>query len=631
MARPQLNREARNQRALVLAGLMLLGFATLAAGTVRLQLVRHEEYRQLAEQNRVRLEVIRAPRGRVFDRNGRLLADNTPAFAIVYRPPDGDVRAADSLADAPVAILESVLGMTRAELQNVARRATRTGVTTPFREDVDPVIVSRIEELRAELPHVEVLVTPRRQYPLGGAAAHLLGYAGEINDRELEARKDKGYRLGDLIGRSGLERSYEEELRGVDGHQYVVVNALGRRVGTLADVPPVPPRPGHDLKLSLDLDVQQALEGAMANVGRGAAIAIDPRTGGVLAMVSRPSFDPNEFARGLSRARWQEFMEDRTYPLLNRAIQSAYPPASTYKVITSLAGLEEGKIEPKTRMPVSCGGGYRYGGRFYRCWNHDGHGSLDLPGALAQSCDTYYYQLGLRLGVDGLATWAKRVGLGEVTGIDLPQEKKGLVPTTAWFDKNRGAGRWTNGVTLNLAIGQGENLYTPIQIAQIAVTIAMHGKVSTPHVVEDVIDPATGTARKVAVPPRQAIDLPEETWGALVDAMERTVAAGTGGAARLPGIRVGGKTGTGQNPHGDDHAVFICFAPVEAPTIAIAVLVENGGHGGSTAAPIAHQGLVARLLPPSATPPAFTGEPPAGAAPVATLPPPPLPDSAMGD
>jgi len=224
---------------------MLLGFATLAAGTVRLQLVRHDEFRQLAEQNRVRLEVIRAPRGRVFDRHGRLLADNTPAFAIVYRPPDGDVRAADSLANGPVAILESVLGLGRAELQAIARRATRTGTTTPFREDVDPVVVSRIEELRGDLPHVEVLVTPRRQYPLGGAAAHLLGYAGEINESELETRKDKGYSLGDLIGRSGLERSYETDLRGVDGHQYVVVNALGRRVGTLADVPPVPPRRGR--------------------------------------------------------------------------------------------------------------------------------------------------------------------------------------------------------------------------------------------------------------------------------------------------------------------------------------------------------------------------------------------------
>lgn len=582
----------------MLAVFMLFGFTTLAAGTVRLQLVKHDAYRQLAEQNRVRLEVVSAPRGRVFDRAGRLLADNSPAFAIVYRPPDGDHRAADSLADAPVAILERVLGLTRAQLQAVARRATRTGVTMPFREDVEPVIVSQVEELRAELPHVDVLVAPRRQYPLGQAAAHLLGYAGEINDAELEKRKAKGYRLGDLIGRSGLERSYEEQLRGVDGHQYIVVNALGRRVGTLEDVPPVAPRPGKDLRLSLDLDVQQALENAMEHVERGAAVAIDPRTGGVLAMVSRPTYDPNEFARGLSRTRWNQFMADRSYPLLNRAIQSAYPPASTYKVVTSLAGLEEKAIEPQTRFPVACGGGYRYGGRWFRCWNHDGHGSLDLSPALAHSCDVYYYQLGLRLGVDGLATWAQKLGLGSRTGIDLPQEATGLVPTSKWFDKHRGGpGKWTRGVVLSLAIGQGENLYTPIQMAQIAISVAMRGRISTPHVVDEVIDPVTGERTKVEHPARQALTLPDATWGTLIDAMERTVAAGTGGAARVPGVRVGGKTGTGQNPHGDDHAVFICFAPVEDPRIAVAVLVENGGHGGSTAAPIAHKALLARLLP----------------------------------
>jgi penicillin-binding protein 2 len=252
-------------------------------------------------------------------------------------------------------------------------------------------------------------------------------------------------------------------------------------------------------------------------------------------------------------------------------------------------------IEPTTHMPASCGGGYRYGNRFYRCWNHAGHGSLDLPAALAWSCDTYYYQLGLRLGVDRLATWAQKVGLGAKTGIDLPQERSGLVPTSKWYDKHRKG--WTKGVVLSLAIGQGENLYTPLQIAQIAVTIGMRGKLRAPHVVHEVLDPIGGAPELVVHPPRLALTLPDPVWDALVGAMERTVESGTGGRARVPGIRVGGKTGTGQNPHGDDHAVFICFAPVEAPQIAVAVLVENGGHGGSTAAPIAQAALFARLAP----------------------------------
>jgi len=597
MARQQLNREARNQRAAVLGGFMALGFLVLVAGTVRLQLIKHEDYRQLAEQNRVRLEVVRAPRGRIFDRQGRVLADNAPAFSIVYRPPEFGTAMLDSLPTDQSLLLTSILGLSGEELNAVVKRAVHSGVSTPFRSDVDPVIVSEIEESRGELPNVEVIVSPRRFYPLGTAAAHILGYAGEINEVELEARKDKGYRIGDLIGRSGLERSYEEALRGKDGHQYVVVNALGRRVGTLDDIPAVPPTPGEDLKLALDLDVQQALELAMATVARGAAVAIDPNTGGIQAMVSRPTFDPNEFARGLSRARWQEFMTDRAYPLLNRAIQSAYPPGSTYKVVTSLAGLEEQAIDPTTHMPASCGGGYQFGNRYYKCWNHKGHGSLALTAALAQSCDVYYYQLGLRLGVDKLATWAQKIGLGAKTGIDLPQERAGLIPTSGYYDKRRGAGKWSRGVTLNLAIGQGEDLITPLQLAMIPATVASRGRVARPHVVEQIVDPISGQGHAVSPPPKSAVVLPAETWDALAAAMEQVVAGGTGGAARVPGVRVGGKTGTAQNPSGVDHALFICYAPIENPQIAIAVVVENGGHGGSTAAPIAQKGLAARLAP----------------------------------
>ncbi len=576
---------------------MAIGFTTLVAGTTRLQIVKHDYYLQLAEQNRVRLEVVRAPRGRIFDRHGRLVADNAPAFSIVYRPPDFEKKGPDSLSNEQAKLLERVLGMPRAALNDVVHRAVRTGMSTPFRQDVDPLVVSQIEELRADLPHIEVVVSPRRSYPLGRGAAHLLGYAGEINEEELAKRKGKGYRIGDLIGRSGLERSYEEELRGEDGHMYIVVNALGRRVGELEGVPPVAPRPGEDLRLALDLDVQQALEDAMANVACGAAVAIDPRSGGVLALVSRPTFDPNVFARGLTRARWQQFMDDRSYPLLNRSIQSAYPPGSTYKVVTSLAGLEEGEITPKTRFPASCGGGYRYGGRYYRCWNHSGHGSMDLTPALAQSCDVYYYQLGLRVGIDRLATWAQRMGLGEKTGIDLPQERGGLVPTTRYFDRRRGAGKWTLGVTLNLAIGQGENLLTPLQLAEIAATVANRGQLVRPHVVENVVEPISGVGRPIRPEPKNALKLPEDTWDALSRAMEQVVAAGTGGAARVPGVRVAGKTGTAQNPQGEDHALFICYAPVEAPTIAVAVVVENGGHGGSTAAPIAQKALAAEFAP----------------------------------
>jgi penicillin-binding protein 2 len=261
-------------------------------------------------------------------------------------------------------------------------------------------------------------------------------------------------------------------------------------------------------------------------------------------------------------------MTDRTYPLLNRAIQSAYPPGSTYKVVTSLAGLEEQAIDPTTHMPASCVGGYTFGNRFYKCWNHKGHGSLALTAALAQSCDVYYYQLGLRLGVDKLANWAQKIGLGARTGIDLPQERSGLIPTSSYYDRHRGAGKWTKGVTLNIAIGQGEDLATPLQLAMVAATVASRGRVARPHVVEQIVDPVSGAGRGVSPPPKTALHLPEDTWDALSNAMEQVVAAGTGGAAKVPGVRVGGKTGTAQTSNGNDHALFICYAPIEAPTIA---------------------------------------------------------------
>ena len=438
---------------------------------------------------------------------------------------------------------------------------------------------------------------PRRAYPETTRAAHLLGYAGEVSQAELDSLAERGYRSGDLIGRAGLERAYERELRGEDGGKILVVNASGRRVRLYEDLPPVEPRPGQDLVLTVDMRVQRALERAMADVEAGAAVAIDPRTGGVLALVSRPTFDPNEFARGLSRARWREFTTDRSYPLLDRAIQSAYPPGSTFKVVTSLAGLAGGQFDEHTHFARACGGGYAYGGRFFRCWQHSGHGSLALVDALAHSCDVYFYQAGLALGLKRLSEMAKRMHLGERSGIDLPQERRGLVPTAEWYAaRGRRAG---GGTLLNLAIGQGELLTTPLQLATMAAAVAARGRPVRPHLVRAVRDPVTGAERALRPAPGRAVELAAGDWDWVIQAMEQVVAGGTGGRARIPGVRVAGKTGTAQNPHGQDHALFIAFAPAEAPTVALAVVVENGGHGGSVAAPIAREAIRARLWPDS--------------------------------
>ena len=596
-------RRVRYQRAAILLG---AGMLTLAAGVARLQLLDHERYKDLAERNWLRLEVLRAPRGRIFDTSGVLLADNAPAFSVVFQPPPVGSARADTLAAAARDLLSSLLGLPDSTVRQVVRQSTRGGVPQAFRRDVPQRVLAGIEEHLSELPGVEIVIEPRRAYPESTRCAHVMGYAGEIGQIELDSLVDRGYRSGDLIGRAGLERSYERELRGEDGHKILVVNASGRRVRLFEEEKPVLPVAGHDLVLTLDVRLQRALEEAMGNIESGAAVAVDPRTGGVLALVSRPSFDPNEFARGLSRARWNELVNDPAHPLLDRAIQSAYPPGSTFKVVTSLAGLAEHAFTPDTRF-ASCGGGYFYGGRFYRCWEHKGHGSLTLLDALARSCDTYFYQAGLHLGLKRLTEWARKLRLGERTGIDLPQERGGLVPTPEWFAK---VGRKpTGGAVLNIAIGQGELLVTPLQLAMLAATVASRGHTPKPHLVREIRDPMTGSVRRVEAEETHGIDPDDDDWNQVIAAMERVVAAGTGGRARVPDIRVAGKTGTAQNPHGQDHALFICFAPVDEPRVAIAVVAENAGHGGDIAAPVAGHALLMYLAGDRPQGPSFSATP----------------------
>jgi penicillin-binding protein 2 len=312
-------------------------------------------------------------------------------------------------------------------------------------------------------------------------------------------------------------------------------------------------------------------------------------------MVSRPVYDPNEFSHGLTRARWKELSEGGANPLLDRAIQGVYPPGSTFKIVTMTAALAHGVARADTRL-APCSGGMNFGGRWFACWDHRGHGSLDLVEALQHSCDVYFYQLGLKLGLSGLEETAKAMGLGARTGVDLPQEARGLIPSTAYYDRRWGRGRWRSGLLLNLAIGQGELLLTPLQLALVVAEAASDGRPLRPHVVERI-----GGARafRPARPTQPGLPSEPAVWDPVHQAMELVVAAGTGGAARVPGVRVAGKTGTAQNPHGQDHALFVCYAPVDSPRVAVAIVVENAGHGGSIAAPRAGTMLKRLFLPDS--------------------------------
>jgi len=592
----KLVRELRHRRHRALVGLALAGFGAAVVGLLFLQIVDVQKYADLAKENRVRVEVLRAPRGAIYDRDGDLLADSAPSYAIVFRPFPAESlgRAQETQSPAWLERLASLVGLDSAEVRRRVQFANLTGQSAVLRRDAPFPTLAAVEETRAELPGLEVQMEPLRHYPHGTLAAHLLGYAGEIGGGELDSLAAAGYRPGDLIGRTGVERSYEDYLRGKDGVEYVVVNARGRRVSTLKESGESPV-PGQDLVLTLDLDVQRALEDVMADVPRGAAVALDPRDGGILALVSRPVFDPNEFSHGLSHARWRELTGAGANPLLNRAIQGVYPPGSTFKVVTMTAGLVSGVVKRETRQ-APCPGGLAFGGRWFGCWEKKGHGSLDLVGALQHSCDVYFYQLGRKLGLPRLEETARAFGLGARTGVDLPQEARGLIPSPAFYDRRWGVGRWPAGLLLNLGIGQGELLLTPLQLALMTAEVASDGRPLRPHLVRRVVGARTfHTARPV----QPGIAADPALWQTVHEALELAVTAGTGGAARVPGVRVAGKTGTAQNPHGQDHALFVCYAPADSPRIALSFVIENAGHGGSVAAPRAGAMLRRLLLPDS--------------------------------
>jgi penicillin-binding protein 2 len=582
-------------RLAVLQALAVFLVAALVVQFWNLQVVRARHFRELAENNRSRLVTLAAPRGALLDRKGQVLVGNRPSFNVVL-----NVERTEGL-DRITSRIAETLGVGEAAIrERLARRQPYRPVI--LKTDASLGDVAALEARRLELPEVSVEVVPLRSYPLASAAAHALGRVGEITERQLQSPEYQSIAAGSLVGQAGVEDRYNRQLMGKDGYRRVIVNSHGVE---MAEAERQAPEDGPSLTLTIDAGLQGAMEKAFA--GRaGSAVALDPYTGEILAMASTPAYDPNAFTTGIEPALWSALANDPETPLINRVIQGTYSPGSTFKLVTATAALEEGLITPATTF--FCPGQATFYGNVFHCSRVGGHGSLDLRGAIANSCNVYFFNVGVRLEIQRIAKWARTMGLGAPTGIDLPHEGSGLVPSPEWKLRLFKT-PWYAGETVSVAIGQGQVSATPLQMARVAAIIANGGMLVRPHLVR-------GARDSEPVP----LGIKPATIEAVKAGMRAVVSEGSGYRARLETVEVAGKTGSAQvvtkarlekspnDPEIQPHGWFVCFAPADHPSIAMAVLVEHGGSGGGAAAPVARQ-ILAEWFGLS--------RPPAPAAPVA--------------
>lgn len=558
-----------------------------------LQIYHGDEYAKLSEINRIRIQEIAAPRGNILDRNNQPIITNRPRFNVVWNredAPNPDVVIKD-LARILHEDISVLLDRIRAATENPRYMPTR------LKEDIDWETLAAIENKHLSLPGVRIEVIPSRDYLYGDLASHLVGYLAEISPNELTQKRYADYQSGDQVGKQGVEKIFEKYLKGEKGRNYLEVDVHGfeQRQMQLQE-----PFPGNDLHLTLDIELQRTAEEAMA--GRaGAVVVMDVHTGNLLAMCSSPPLHLQEFVGGISQTAWNRLLNDPLNPLLDKTIQGQYPPGSTFKIVTALAAISEGIITPDATF--FCGGSLNFGNRRYGCWKRGGHGTVDFQRALTESCDVYFYSVGMRLGVDKIAKYATSLGLGKKTGIELEHEKAGIIPSTEW-KQQRYKEKWQDGETLSVAIGQGYVLTTPLQLCRMTAAVVNGGILYRPQMVQNITAP-DGTILKTFAPINEGKILGSEHSLALIkEALVAVVnsPSGTAKSVALPDVLIGGKTGTAQvvrlaqveGLSGNaipykyrDHAWFTSFAPAEKPEIAVTVLVEHGQHGGSAAGPVA--------------------------------------------
>jgi penicillin-binding protein 2 len=546
----------------IVLGIMVMAF-------FRTQILGHGKYQLQSETNRLRPIPLPAPRGVIYDRNGQVMAENVPGYTVSLLPGrEANLRST-------LARIASIANIDSAEIERVLQRARRAPYQPSLVLGNAPFsVVSALEERRVAIPGLLIQSEPKRYYPDTGVVAHLVGYVSEVTEAERATRRFATVRLGGLVGKYGLEREYDDTLRGSEGVRFVEVSARGQMVREAEAAANLAPVPGADLHTTIDLDLQRYIAKSFPAGQRGAVLALNPNTGEVLALYSAPGFDPNAFVGGISAAYWRSLNESPAHPLLDRAIQARYPPGSTWKLAVAAMALKRGIVGPRSHMPIPCRGGLQYGNRFFRCWDAHGHGDLTLTEAIAQSCDVYFYQLGIKLGVTSLLEDANEWGFRGRTGIDLPDEISSEFPTgPEYYDRLYGPRRWTSAVALNLAIGQGENAQTLVQMVRLYQQLASDGRVRTPFVVRPTAPAGTNAS----------LDLTADQIAVLRRAMIAVVEQGTARGSRLANLTIAGKTATAQNPHGLDHGWFIAFAPADKPEIVVGAIIEFSRHGTAVA------------------------------------------------
>ena len=602
------NRFAKG-RIVILQWLIIVSIIILAVGFFRLQIFQSEYYSGLAEKNHLKSIPVPAPRGRILDRYNRVLVDNSPSYTIMTQ-----WEFLKNLEEHAVPIANG-LGLDAAQLVRQIQTSRKRAPYRPvlIQENVSHQNIAFVESHRIEFPELDLVSVQSRSYLPNNFGANLFGYVGEISDSDLDNAELALTETGALVGKSGIERQYDDVLRGEDGERRVIVNSRGAEKGVLDEKPPVA---GHSLHLTIDYDLQEIAEESFQG-DNGALVALDPRSGEILAMVSRPAFDPNLFAKGISRHDWSALINDPGNPLLNRAVQAQLAPGSVYKILMATAGLESGTVNASTMF--YCSGGGTFYGRYFKCWDKRGHGGVDIHRAIVQSCDVFFYSLGRDMGIDTIAKYSTLFGLGQRTGIDLPVEETGTMPSSAWKEKQFHE-KWYAGETISLAIGQGALTVTPLQVAYSVGGVTSGGNFAKPHLVSWKNLKSMG--RPIPEPIVKQVPLSDETIKIVTDGMYGVVnEGGTGGRARIIGVDVAGKTGSsqvasmalakGSKGAFKDNAWFIGIAPRRNPEIAVAVLYVGGEHG-ALAAPIAREVIKAYYDKKNGIQPKFAGKPEPG-------------------